>query len=280
MAKEWVPAGITFSDSNDPIWDENSARRHHHKKFEVTVVLDGTGYFECGSILRSVRNGSVCMIPPSLDTDHTFVRTSSTMQFATLHSNSLPTHLQGLLSSRALKEGLQVTEIAKPIFREFVHVLRLCADLENTAQTPLVKDHLRASSLNIILNYVSQRSVSTNSQLLSISDIGTLLRGRIDEDWDVSSLAKMTGMSESHFRRQFKIVFGMSPKCYQQRCRMEEAQHLLLSTTQSIEGIAFLVGFASVSSFSTWFRYAHGQSPSEWRETKRSTAHDDSPEPW
>jgi transcriptional regulator GlxA family with amidase domain len=79
-------------------------------------------------------------------------------------------------------------------------------------------------------------------------------------------LAQSASLSESGFRKLFKKAYGVTPKQYQQSCRMTEAKWLLRSSGKSIQGIAELIGFKNMHSFSTWFQQQEGKPPSEWRK--------------
>ena len=88
---------------------------------------------------------------------------------------------------------------------------------------------------------------------------------RIDERLTLADLAAVAGMSRMHFARLFRAATGIRPKSYVYRRRIEYAQHLLLSSHQSLRAIAFNVGFQNQAHFSTTFKRYVGVTPSEWR---------------
>ncbi|HZV49666.1 MAG TPA: helix-turn-helix transcriptional regulator [Candidatus Dormibacteraeota bacterium] len=82
---------------------------------------------------------------------------------------------------------------------------------------------------------------------------------------DVSALAAIAHVSEAHFIRSFRAVFGETPHRYLQRRRVERAMFLLRETDRSVTDICFDVGFTSRGTFSRTFREIVGETPSGYR---------------
>lgn len=82
---------------------------------------------------------------------------------------------------------------------------------------------------------------------------------------DIPSLAAVALVSEAHFIRRFRAVFGETPHRYLQRRRVERAMFLLRSTERSVTEICFEVGFSSLGTFSRTFTAIVGESPSTYR---------------
>jgi AraC-like DNA-binding protein len=92
-----------------------------------------------------------------------------------------------------------------------------------------------------------------------------LADARYFEPLDVGDLAAAAGLSRSHFSREFRRAFGVSPHVYLLTRRLERAASLLLTTDRSIADICFSVGLQSVGSFTTSFRRIYGASPAAYR---------------
>ena len=86
------------------------------------------------------------------------------------------------------------------------------------------------------------------------------------EPLDLDALAAEAGYSQFHFARAFGAAYGETPRTYLTRRRIERAKTLLRTANLSVTEICFLVGFASLGSFSARFRLLVGQSPSEYRD--------------
>ena len=94
-----------------------------------------------------------------------------------------------------------------------------------------------------------------------------------NEEWPVSRLAQVSGVSEAHFARSFKDAFGAPPHRYLLTRRIERAATLLRDTELPITDIAFETGWNSLGTFGRIFRDITGESPSELRKRERTTAH-------
>src|SRR6478752_6984815 len=70
------------------------------------------------------------------------------------------------------------------------------------------------------------------------------------EPLDVKSVASVAHVSEAHFIRTFRVVFGETPHRYLQRRRVERSMFLLRETDRSVTDVCFAVGFTSVGTFS------------------------------
>ena len=85
----------------------------------------------------------------------------------------------------------------------------------------------------------------------------------------VRELAQLLDLSASHFCRAFKCTFGVSPRDYVLRRRIEVAQGLMLTTSEPISSIAVRCGMCDQSHFTRSFHRIVGQTPYTWRRTRR-----------
>src|SRR5439155_26267788 len=85
------------------------------------------------------------------------------------------------------------------------------------------------------------------------------------EPLDVRAVAAVAFLSEAHFIRSFRVVFGETPHRYLRRRRVERAMFLLRETDRSVTDICFDVGFTSLGTFSRTFREIVGEPPSDYR---------------
>ena len=83
------------------------------------------------------------------------------------------------------------------------------------------------------------------------------------EPLDVRAVAAVAHVSEAHFIRSFRAVFGETPHRYLQRRRVERSMFLLRETDRSVTDICLDVGFTSLGTFSRTFREIVGETPSE-----------------
>src|SRR3954467_4776310 len=82
---------------------------------------------------------------------------------------------------------------------------------------------------------------------------------------DGPAVAAVAHVSEAHFIRTFRAVFGETPHRYLQRRRVERSMFLLRETNRSVTDICFDVGFGSLGTFSRTFHSIVGETPSHYR---------------
>ena len=92
------------------------------------------------------------------------------------------------------------------------------------------------------------------------------------EKQTVGGLARLCGMSPTHFSRLFRRAFGTSPIDWLRRFRISQAKRLLVETTPGVEEIASRTGYGDRFFFSKDFRRYTGATPREFRTKERRDA--------
>lgn len=105
----------------------------------------------------------------------------------------------------------------------------------------------------------------TDDRLLMGASI--LNNHRLSEPFRESTLVKQVGLNRSRFDALFIAAYGITPRRYLERRRLEAAKELLQHTSSSVKEIALGLGFRHASHFSLWFRRLVGMSASDFRAT-------------
>jgi AraC-like DNA-binding protein len=87
----------------------------------------------------------------------------------------------------------------------------------------------------------------------------------------IRELAQLLSLSASHFCRAFKSTFGVSPRDYVLRRRIEVAQGLMLATSEPLSSIAVRCGMCDQPHFTRCFHRIVGETPYAWRRTRRGS---------
>ncbi len=95
------------------------------------------------------------------------------------------------------------------------------------------------------------------------------LKTHLQRHVDVPGLAKLAGLSPSHYSALFKTRTGYAPIDYLARLRMHRACQLLDTTSHSVKSIAAMVGYKDQLYFSRVFRAINDVSPSEYRHLRK-----------
>ncbi|GAB3524561.1 helix-turn-helix domain-containing protein [Emticicia fontis] len=80
----------------------------------------------------------------------------------------------------------------------------------------------------------------------------------------IETIAQEACMSEYHFFRLFRIVFGLSPNQYLIQKRLEYGRKILLHDRNSVSIAAIESGFSDIHTFSKAFKRHFGTSPSHF----------------
>ena len=83
----------------------------------------------------------------------------------------------------------------------------------------------------------------------------------------IAELAKMASLSESHFRRVFKELHGVSPNRYITDLRLEYASGLLLTRMYSVTDVSEMAGFGDVKYFERLFKARFCETPGHFRSS-------------
>lgn len=94
-----------------------------------------------------------------------------------------------------------------------------------------------------------------------------VIRKRLDRTITIEQLARVAGMSSSHFSRVFKETVGATPMQYVLAYRVEQAIKMMADSTRPLGNIALDCGFADQAHFSRSFKQVTGQTPRAYRAT-------------
>jgi AraC-like DNA-binding protein len=124
----------------------------------------------------------------------------------------------------------------------------------------------------IACNLISMALYLSRNRDFKKSDIATKInQAKIAVSENIStitpeSLAELTCMSYSKFRKIFKEYTGFAPSQYIQEVKISIAKELLTNTSKSIKEIAFELGFDNKDYFFTVFKKVTGSTPINYRQ--------------
>ena len=85
-----------------------------------------------------------------------------------------------------------------------------------------------------------------------------------NSDFNITQMVDEVGMSRTQLHRKLKELTGFSAARFMQNIRMQQAMKLLKEKRVNVSQIAYSVGFASQTHFSTTFKQYYGVSPTEY----------------
>jgi len=87
----------------------------------------------------------------------------------------------------------------------------------------------------------------------------------LKSDFSLTEAAKMSHISEVYFRKLFKKAFGISPKGYVIKRRIQHAEAMINTGYYSLQEISEMCGYNDYKYFSVEFKKITGVSPSKYR---------------
>ena len=127
-----------------------------------------------------------------------------------------------------------------------------------------------ARFLVVDLNRESQRHFSSFAPSLDHGDVAVLgvqrwLQAEGGAEASLTDMATRAGLGERTFLRRFRAATGLKPTEYCQQLRVSKARELLEFSRQSIEQVAWQVGYADSGAFRKIFTRLVGLSPGDYR---------------
>ena len=96
-----------------------------------------------------------------------------------------------------------------------------------------------------------------------ISKAREILIQNIGEPVTIKELSRKVAMNECYLKKGFKEMYGTTIFDFYQNQRMEHAKYLLYEKELSVTDVSGLLGYSSISHFSTAFKKHTGLKPCE-----------------
>lgn len=129
----------------------------------------------------------------------------------------------------------------------------------------------RAIAARLIRGHSSRAPVGRAPGRLGRGQLGKaidFMQANLEESIDLPAIAGATGLSPSHFARQFRTTLGVAPHQYLMRLRVERAKRLLSETDTPLAAVAFACGFANQEHLTRIFKRGCGITPAAYRRAR------------
>lgn len=128
----------------------------------------------------------------------------------------------------------------------------------------------------IVLHMMGMILSISKNKVFEMSDVDQkieqakiIMNENVFKNVDPEELAMRLNISYSWFRKVFKEYTGYAPAKYYQELKLRKAKQLLVSTSQSVKEISFLLGYQSTEYFFSFFKKHTGFTPLEYRSFGR-----------
>jgi AraC-like DNA-binding protein len=107
------------------------------------------------------------------------------------------------------------------------------------------------------------RFLAYDTERDKIAEARMILDQHYDQPLTIKELSRKVAMNECYLKKGFKALTGKTIHEYQQNLRISKAKELLKQQGHTVSDVANLLGFSSISHFSTAFKKATGMKPCE-----------------
>lgn len=251
---------------------------HFHNYLEIGYCYYGDGYICYGDEKKTYGKGTISIIPSN------FPHRTQGPKGIVQKWEYLFVDVMGLLKKfyadnqpfcdRFLNNTLHapylVTEEEYP---ELSMVLKAIFE-ENRKQKPFFKEAINGY-LMVFLQEIARLSGNTldincyESRIEKIRGALEYIDQYYAEKIRIEDLARECHVSESYFRRVFFQCMNVTPLEYVNLIRIQKACDMMMCTDDSMQALAWKVGFSSVSTFMRNFKEIVGETPKQWMLKKR-----------
>lgn len=237
----------------------------HDDRLEVMFIARGTGQYLIGGRQYHAQEGDILVFNQGVIHDERPHLSADSLIYSCgingLHIEGLDeNHLTGRDRSAVMASG-EHQSILQGLFDA------LCAQIfSKAAHHGVVTHHL----VNVIIILCRNISLARQDELTKTeSSLGLSIKEFIDahykEPIKLDSMTQELGITRFYLIHVFKRFSGYSPKQYIIRCRVGEAQSLLLNTDMDVTSVAGKVGYESVNNFHRVFKNVVGIPPTQYK---------------
>ena len=208
--------------------------------------------------------GTLALHTPGTPHDYATAPTPGLWDFAWVHFRP-PEAWATLFRWPEATPGLHILSLAPfpPPFRRRIRALFVEA-IRLAAQASPRGDALAMNLLeNIFLRCTPEPTAPTPADAAFAERLRAHIHANLRADLSVEALARCCALSPSRFAHRFTQAFGLPPRAYVERCRLERARRLIVAgECTTVKAAAYTVGFSSPDLFARRFRSLHGIPPS------------------
>lgn len=241
---------------------------HRHERFtEMLYVYQCAGQYIAGGYSYPIRTGDILLYNQG---DLHEVTSSLHHEIGTFCFGISGLHLRGLPEGHFTRAE---TGFVRPAVDEIDHIQSLCEMIyehaeRRTGYSDEIVSHLLPALVLLAASLPPDaRAADQPHNLVLANRIRQYIGTHFTEQLTLEDIGEALSMSPYHLAHIFKDMTGMSPIHYMIRCRIGEAQNLLISTDYSATQIAAIVGYTNVNHFNAIFAKLVGLPPIRYRRS-------------
>ena len=238
----------------------------HDERFELMFVVEGTGSYNIDGRGYQVKRGDLMLFNVGVLHDENPHASDDLLLYSCgveqLKFEGLPVNVLTPRSHIAVMPSGECYEEIRHLFEQM---------WRHVSAKKLHGAEIGNNLLNVLLLlcrslWIENKALDDTTEVLLGQRIKDYIDDHYKEDIDLKSITAAISMSPFYLAHVFKDFSGYSPKHYQSRRRIGEAQNLLLSTELGVTEVANAVGYDNVNNFHRIFNNMVGIPPAKYKK--------------
>ncbi|WP_256758824.1 AraC family transcriptional regulator [Cohnella sp. WQ 127256] len=263
------PVGSSIYYLGLNVQDNWATQSHYHEHFELCYLDEGNGQYKIDKTLYDFRSGQLLLTKPG----ESHYGLASKPDAFKLYYVGFKLDRFSALQLECYRIGM--SRIAddpegtvKSLFVALINETEKSSKLADSMAEALLQQ-LLITALRRLYAQEPLDPISVKPLRAAILETMNRLHEAIRYDQDIDALAAAIPISRSHLTREFKNTIGLPLGEYIRNLCLSKATTELRETDKSVSEIAADLGFASIHSFSIFFKRFTALTPTEYRKSQR-----------
>ncbi|MGX1930460.1 AraC family transcriptional regulator [Flagellimonas sp. 2504JD4-2] len=255
----------------EPVLNEH----RHEDVMEICYCLKGQQYYQIGDELLKLTGNTILIVPPNVDhSTGVYPEDIGELYWIQVSFNTENSSFCNLPSEQSNYLLHKLNEHGGQLFSGSFHLKNTLERLRELLQThQSTFEQLQANQL-IIQLLVETLLLSEAPQQIADTEKVRVVKSFIESNLHriiyVDELAALLDFSVPYLKTWFKQNFGVPPRSYINRLKIEKAKESL-ADKKTITAVAFELGFGSSQYFATTFKKYTGCSPKTYKKSLKQS---------
>ncbi|MEC0267757.1 AraC family transcriptional regulator [Paenibacillus anseongense] len=248
---------------------------HRHEAImEILFIAEGAADYWIDGKHYEARAGDMVIFHPLVwHEERSRIQAPFSFYYAGVHS----LQVEGLPANYLLEEDEQPVFSVSSNVERIKHLFQELCDEVNEGWSEAVTScglllELLLLEVHRTKHYATGKTARLSSQT-AITKARRYIEERYHEPLTIKQIADHVYLSPSHLSHLFRDAYGESPIQFAIRQRIHAARRYLITTEFSVEQIARLVGYESVTAFQNLFKKTTGLAPATLRKKSLRPLH-------
>jgi AraC-like DNA-binding protein len=262
-------------------WPTELCRWHSHAEYELHLIVATRGKAFVGDYIGDFSPGTLFLTGPNLPhnwiTDDVWKTPVDTrdmlVQFSQSSVDSLASAFTEFSELRQMlltaQSGIEFLNFNPTFARGHMEAIRDSKGPERILAFIRFLVRLNEHAERKLLSVVKLNQPEGSGKQAKVGQVIDHIVKNFSEDISIDAAAKMAGMTQATFRRNFQATTGHRFVEFVNRVRIGQACGMLYATDDQVTVICYQVGFQNLANFNRQFLKMKGMTPSAYREMAR-----------